>query len=239
MRKRKNRILQKAARKLVVRTSPQSVLSEQFRTLRTNIKFSKPEDELRTILVTSTFASEGKSTVSANLACLFAEEGKKVLLIDGDMRKPTVQYTFNVTNTTGFSSLLSKQSTVDDVIRISEIENLDIISSGPIPPNPSELLGGSKLVEVIEQCKQNYDLIIFDAPPILAVTDAQILANVVDGTILVIDAQYTERKATEKAVDVLKASDAKILGTVLNNVKSDKNSSYYYYNSYYGYSEKS
>lgn len=235
MRKRKKNIIQKAARKLVVRTSPQSVISEQFRTLRTNIKFSKPEEELRTLLITSTFASEGKSTISANLACLFAEEGKKVLFIDSDMRKPTVQYTFNLTNTTGMSSILSKQNTISEVIRPSEFANLDIISSGPIPPNPSELLGGSMLKEIIESCKMNYDLIIFDSPPILAVTDAQILANAVDGTILVIDSPYTDRKAAEKAIDVLKSSDAKIIGTVLNNVKADKNSSYY--NSYYGYGE--
>lgn len=239
MRKRKKIVLQKAARKLIVRTSSQSVISEQFRTLRTNIKFSKPDDELRTILVTSTFAGEGKSTISANLACLFAEEGKKVLFIDADMRKPTVQYTFNLTNTTGTSSVLSKQSSLFDVIRESEIPNLDIISSGPIPPNPSELLGGVVLKELIENCKKVYDLIIFDAPPILAVTDAQILANIVDGTILVIDSQATDKKATEKARELLQASNAKILGAVLNNVKADKNSSYYYYNSYYGSGENS
>ena len=239
MNKRKKNVLQKAARKLIVQLNPKSVISEQFRTLRTNIKFSKPEDELRTILITSTFASEGKSTVSANLACLFAEEGKKVLFIDADMRKPTVQYTFNLTNTTGASSVLSKQASLFDVIRPSEVPNLDIITSGPIPPNPSELLGGTVLKKIIESCKDIYDLIIFDAPPIIAVTDAQIIANTVDGTILVIDSQATDKKATEKACELLEASNAKILGAVLNNVKADKNSSYYYYNSYYGYGENS
>lgn len=235
MTKRKKNVLRKVARKLVTQTDPKSVISEQFRTLRTNIKFSKPTDELRSILITSTFAGEGKSTISANLACLFAEEGKKVLFIDTDMRKPTVQYTFNLTNTTGTSSVLSKQAAIDEVIRQSEIPNLDIITSGPIPPNPSELLSGPLLKEIIENCKNMYDLIIFDAPPIIAVTDAQIIANIVDGTILVIDSQATDKRATEKACELLEASNANILGAVLNNVKADKNSSYYYDNSYYRY----
>ncbi|MGX9133213.1 CpsD/CapB family tyrosine-protein kinase [Rummeliibacillus sp. JY-2-4R] len=234
MRKKKKLKLQQAARKLIVRKNPQSYISEQFRTLRTNIKFSKPADELQTILVTSSFANEGKSTISANLACLFAEEGKKVLFIDSDMRKPTVQYTFNLTNTTGISSVLSKQSKLNEVIRRSGIPNLDIITSGPIPPNPSELLGGKMLSEIINYSKEKYNIIIFDAPPILAVADAQILANAVDGSILVINSQETDRKAAEKAVEVLKSSNAQILGTVLNNVKVERSS--YYYNSYYSYS---
>lgn len=237
-RKKKKNILQKAARKLIVQTTPKSPIAEQYRTLRTNIKFSKPAEDLRSILITSTFASEGKSTTSANLACLFAEEGKRVLFIDADMRKPTVQYTFHLTNTTGTSSVLSKQENVGEVIRQTDIPNLDIITSGPIPPNPSELLGGRMLSEMIDQYKKIYDLIIFDAPPLLAVTDAQIIANAVDGTILVIDSQTTDKKAAEKATEVLKTSNATILGAVLNNIEADKNSSYYYYNSYYGYSNE-
>ena len=233
-RKNKKNTLKEIARKLVVITDPKSVVSEQFRTTRTNINFSKPDGELTTLLVTSSLPAEGKSTVSANLACLFAQEGKKVVLIDADMRKPTVHYTFHLTNTIGLSNVLTKKTTVMDALKETDIEKLKIITSGPIPPNPADLLSAVSMDDIIEELKKEFDLILFDAPPVLSVTDAQILANKSEGTILVISAGSSDKNSVLKAKELLSASKAKIIGTVLNNYKLEKD---HYYYQYYGTTE--
>ena len=229
MAKKKNKRLQQIARKLVVLTNPKSIVSEQFRTTRTNINFSMPDGELKTLLITSSLQGEGKSTSSANLSCLFAQEGKKVLLIDADMRKPTVHYTFHITNTIGLSNILTKKVTVQEATKETYIENLSIITSGPIPPNPAELLSGKMMDEMLEGLKEQYDIIVFDAPPLLSVTDAQILANKSDGTVLVINAGSTDKDSALKAKELLQVSKAKVLGTILNNFKLEKDHYYYHY----------
>lgn len=231
---KKNKSLQQVARKLVVLTDPKSFVSEQFRIARTNINFSKPDGELRTLLFTSSIQAEGKSTSSANLACLFAQEGKKVILIDADMRKPTVQYTFHLTNTIGLSNILTRKVSVLESVKETDVENLSIITSGPIPPNPAELLSGKAMDDMIEELKEHYDLIIFDAPPLLSVTDAQILANKSEGTVLVISSGSTDKESALKAKDLLTVSKAKIIGTILNNYKVEKD---HYYYQYYGNGE--
>lgn len=230
-RKRKKQNIQLLPRKLIVRTNPKDVISEQFRTIRTNIKFSMPQTNLKTILVTSSATSEGKSTISANLACLFAEEGKRVLLIDSDLRRPTMHFTFRVNNTVGLSNILTLQSILDEAIKHTEIPCLDIITSGPIPINPAELLGSTSFEVTLNLLKETYDMIILDAPPILAVTDAQLIAAQTDGTILVVDTGVTKKEAASKAKELLEAAHAKILGVVMNNFKMEK-SQYSY--SYYG-----
>ncbi len=227
--KKKHQRLQQIARKLIVRTNPKSVVSEQFRTLRTNIKFSMPINELKTILVTSSSMSEGKSTISANLACLFAEEGHKVLLIDADLRKPTMQYTFRVNNAVGLSNILTLQTILGEAIKQSEIPNLDLLPSGPIPVNPAELLGSKAMTTTMERLRHTYDYIVFDAPPVLAVTDAQLIANQSDGTILVLNSGITKKEAARKTLDLLQGSKTKILGVVLNNYKLEKEHDYYAY----------
>lgn len=231
---KKKKNLKELARKLVVRTSPKSFVSEQFRSARTNINFSKPDGELTTLLITSSVQAEGKSTTSANLSCLFAEEGKRVILIDGDMRKPTVHYTFKLTNTIGLSNVLTKKVPVMEAVKETEQENLHIITSGTIPPNPAELLSAETMDAMIAELKEHYDLIIFDAPPVLSVTDAQILANKCDGTVLVISSGETDKNSVLKTKELLLASQAKILGTVLNNFKLEKD---HYYYQYYGNAE--
>lgn len=231
---KKTKSLQQVARKLVVITDPKSFVSEQFRTARTNINFSKPDGELTTLLFTSSLQAEGKSTSSANLACLFAQEGKKVILIDADMRKPTVHYTFHLTNTIGLSNILTKKTPVMEALKETTIENLQIITSGPIPPNPAELLSAKSMDEMIEELRKHFDLIIFDAPPVLSVTDAQILANKSEGTVLVISAGATDKNSVLKAKELLTASKAKIIGTVLNNFNLEKD---HYYYQYYGTEE--
>lgn len=228
-RKRKKQNSQLFPRKLIVRSNPKTFISEQFRTIRTNIKFSMPQINLKTILVTSSATSEGKSTISANLACLFAEEGKKVLLIDSDLRRPTMHFTFRVNNSIGLSNILTMQSMLDEVIKHTEIPCLDIITSGPIPVNPAELLGSTSFEVTLNLLKETYDMIILDAPPILAVTDAQLIAAQTDGTILVVDTGVTKKEAATKAKELLEAAHAKILGVVMNNYKMEKSQYYYSY----------
>jgi len=231
---KKKKIIQQMARKLITRANPKSFVSEQYRTVRTNINFSVPDKELQTLLFTSASPGEGKSTTASNLAFTFASEGKRVILIDADMRKPTVHYTFHLTNTIGLSNLLTRKAALQDVIKDSSTDNLHIITCGPIPPNPAELLGSKTMNQMIEDLKSVYDLIIFDAPPVLSVTDSQILSNKCEGTVLVVSAGETEKESASKAKDLLLSSKANIIGTVLNNFTLGKEHHYY---QYYGTSE--
>lgn len=227
---KKRKAKQSVARKLVTQSNSKSIVSEQFRTLRTNINFSMPDEELKTILFTSAIPGEGKSTISANIAVIFAQQGKKVLLIDADMRKPTTHYTFNRMNATGLSNLLIRDWDIDEVIQHTNINGLDLITSGPITPNPTELLSSKRMDKLIEQLSKRYDMIIFDAPPVLSVTDAQILAHRCDGTILVLHANKTEKSSVVKAKESLVSSQANIIGAVLNNYVMEKD--HYYYLNY-------
>lgn len=221
--------IQSTRRKLITKLNPKSPISEQYRTIRTNIEFSSVDDEIRSIMVTSSGPGEGKSTTTANLAVVFAQQGKRVLLIDADLRKPTVHYTFGITNTFGLTNVLTRQMELKDAIKTTNEELLNVLPSGPIPPNPAELLSSRGMKEFFEEAKDAYDMLIFDTPPVLAVTDAQILSNQCDGTVLVISSGRTEIEAATKTRELLEAANGKILGVVLNNKKMNKNSNYYYY----------
>ena len=234
MKKRKKQPLQSVARKLVANENPKSIVSEQFRTVRTNINFSTPDKELKTLLITSTSPGEGKSTTAANVAIVFAQEGKRVLLVDADMRKPTMHYTFHTTNTTGLSNLLTKQWSLEEVTKVTEIDGLHLMTCGPIPPNPAELIGSKSMESLLVELQSAYDLVIFDAPPLLSVADAQILSNKCDGTILVVNTGKTEKDNVIKAKESLDSSKAKILGVVMNNFNLEKD---HYYYQYYGNEE--
>lgn len=216
-------------RSLITSKDPKSPISEQYRTIRTNIQFSSVDKEMKTIVVTSAGPSEGKSTTVANLAVAFAQQGKKVLLVDADLRKPTVHYSFNITNTFGLSSALTKQSKLEDVIKESLEENLYVLTSGPIPPNPAELLGSKAMELFMEQVQDDFDVVLYDTPPLLAVTDAQIMASKCDGTILVVSSGKTETEQAVKAKELLAAANSHIIGVVLNNKKLQSNNYYYYY----------
>ncbi|CAH0346453.1 CpsD/CapB family tyrosine-protein kinase [Bacillus sp. CECT 9360] len=216
-------------RKLITRLNPKSPISEQYRTIRTNIQFSSVDKDIRAILVTSPGPSEGKSTTVANLAVVYAQQGKKVLLVDADLRKPTVHYTFNLTNTFGLTTVLAKQANLTDTVVQTNEEKLFVLPSGPIPPNPAELLGSKAMDDLIEDILQEFDIVLFDSPPVLAVTDAQILANRCDGTILVVSSGKTEFEQAAKAKESLLSVNGTILGAILNNKKVKKDQ-YYYYN---------
>jgi capsular exopolysaccharide synthesis family protein len=217
-------------RSLITKFNPKSPISEQYRTIRTNIEFASIDKELRSLIVTSSGSSEGKSSTTANLGVVFAQQGKRVLLIDGDLRKPTVHYTFKLDNRTGLSSVLVGEKTLEDSVKETDLPNLDILTSGPIPPNPSELLGSNAMKKMLQIALDGiYDVILFDTPPVLAVTDAQILANICDASIVVARSEQTEYEAIRKAKELLEQAQAKLLGIILNDVLQKKSSTYYYY----------
>lgn len=214
---------------LITLINPKSPISEAYRTLRTNISFAAVDEKLQVIMVTSAGQGEGKSTTSANLAVVQAESDKRVLLIDADLRKPTVHRIFHISNRWGLTSLLSGQTTLQDVITDTGVTNLHVIPSGIIPPNPSEMLASNKMKQLLEQLREAYDVIIIDTPPSLAVTDAQIMATRSDGVIMVVEAGSVKREMAMKAKANLEHVQARILGVVLNNIERKESESYYYY----------
>ncbi|WP_110927023.1 CpsD/CapB family tyrosine-protein kinase [Bacillus massiliglaciei] len=218
-----------ARRKIIASSNPKSPISEQYRTIRTNIQFSVADKEMRSIIVTSSGPGEGKSTTAANLAVVFAQQGKHVLLIDADLRKPTVHYTFNLPNTYGMTNVLTKRMVLSEAVVETEEKNLYVLSSGPIPPNPAELLGSKAMKDLLEELHETFDVIVMDTPPVLAVTDATILSNICDGTILVVSSGKTETEQALKAKELLGTVNSNLLGVVLNNKKVEKNNYYYYY----------
>jgi capsular exopolysaccharide synthesis family protein len=228
-RKDSGNVFQLKNRSLISLINPKSPIAEQFRTVRTNIQFSSVDTDLQTILVTSPGPAEGKSTISANLAVVFAQQGKRVLFIDADLRKPTAHYTFQIENHVGLSNVLTRQATLDGAVKSTDQNNLWVLTSGPIPPNPSEILCSRGMEALLEKAKNEYDVIIFDSPPVLAVTDAQVLSNLADGVVLVVSSGKTEIESAKKAKELLESAKAKILGAVLNNKKVQDSNYYYYY----------
>ncbi|HEY8890092.1 MAG TPA: CpsD/CapB family tyrosine-protein kinase [Clostridium sp.] len=224
---------------LITFKEPNSPISETYRTLRTNIQFSSFDKKIKTLLVTSSGPGEGKTTTSSNLAMVMAQSGNKTLLIDCDQRKPQVHKVFGFSNEKGLSNILVNENEIDTNIGIHETiqPNLFVLSSGTRPPNPAELLGSTKMKNFIEELKKSYDFIILDTPPIVMVTDAQILAQYTDGCLLVICSGEAERDLVIKAKGLLEKVNAKILGTVLNKVDSKKKG-YYHYQYEYGETSK-
>jgi protein-tyrosine kinase len=215
-------------RNLITHSNSRSPISEQYKTIRTNVQFSSDQG-IRSIVVTSSGPGEGKSTTVANLAVTFAQQGKKTLLIDGDMRKPTVHYTFRIENQSGLTNVLTKRVELSKCIQKTEIDHLSVLTTGPIPPNPAELLGSQGMKDVLHSALESFDMILIDTPPVLAVTDAQILANQCDGTILVVKSGETPVDAAIKAKELLVSANGKLLGSVLNQKKIQDSNYYYYY----------
>lgn len=216
---------------LVTALNPKAPISEAYRTLRTNVQFSAIDDQIKVLMVASAQAGEGKTTTVSNLAVTYAQEGKKVLIIDTDLRKPTLHQVFAVSNHAGLSSVLAGRYPVGEVLQKTSIDNLDVLSSGPVPPNPSEMLGSRKMISLLEELSERYDILLFDTPPVLAVTDAMIISSLCDGVILVVNSGKVKKDLVKKAKAQLEHVNARILGVVLNNLQLDKNqsSNYYYY----------
>ncbi|MDR2833668.1 MAG: CpsD/CapB family tyrosine-protein kinase [Streptococcaceae bacterium] len=215
---------------LITLTQGYSAIAEQFRTVRTNVQFSNIDKELKTLVLTSAGPSEGKSTTAANLAVVFANSGKRVLLVDADLRKPTVALTFKAHNVKGLSSLLfDRKIDFHKIVQRSTVSNLSILPSGPRPPNPSEILGSQRMEEVIRDLQKSFDLIIFDMPPVATVTDAQILSAKTDGTLLVVRERKTKKQDLMDAKRLLEIAKANVIGVVYNAAKKTRDSQYYYY----------
>ncbi|MBK9332855.1 MAG: polysaccharide biosynthesis tyrosine autokinase [Ignavibacteria bacterium] len=220
----------------IVANKPKSPPSEAFKALRTRIQYSKLEETpLKTILLTSSVPSEGKTTISINLAGSLAQMEKKVLLLDCDLRKPRVHNVFEIDRFPGLSDYLFSNATLEEITRQTKLENLDVITSGTIPPNPSELLASKQMKDFLEKMKLKYDFIVIDSPPYISVTDAEILFRIADGTILVLKAGSTPSDAFYRTSEKLTSLDPhNFLGVVFNNF-SFKSAYGYYYNYYYYY----
>ncbi|MCW9098519.1 MAG: polysaccharide biosynthesis tyrosine autokinase [Ignavibacteriaceae bacterium] len=219
----------------VVQKRPDSIPSEAFRALRTRIQFSRVNTEsLKTILITSSAPQEGKTTIAVNLAGSFAHSKKKVLLIDCDLRKPAVHKLFGRERIPGLIDYLTGNAKLDEVLIQSEVANLSYITSGTIPPNPAEMLDSQEMRAFLKKMRDDYDLIILDSPPIIAVTDSEILTSMVDGTLLVVSASNTEIEMMERSVELIRRENTQFLGTVLNNFSYKAGyGSYYKYYYYY------
>lgn len=227
---------------LVVLARAQSPVSEAFRALRTNIRFSRVGQELRSLVVTSAGPGEGKTTVAANLAVVLAQSGQRVLLVDADMRRPTVHKRFQLVNNLGLSSLMLADEPTNPLVlerhlQPGPVENLHILTSGPIPPNPAELLSTAFARSIFDYLESGVDIVIYDSPPALTVTDAVILASRADAVLQVVRAGVTRRDVTLRCREVLQRVGANVLAPVLNRVKASDMSHYHYYsaNSKYSY----
>lgn len=229
LRKKNGNLLDYGQRNLITLANPKSPISEQYRTIRTNLEFTSIGQKLQMITVTSASNGEGKSTTAANLAVVYAQLGKRVLLIDCDLRKPTAQLTFNLSSQAGLSTILVGRSSIDRAIQPTGVERLSLLTAGPIPPNPTELVASEQMVALLEDVRRQYDIVILDAPPMMQVADARLLAKVADGTILVIGCENSDRQLVLKAKEQLERTGTHILGLVLNKRKSGRRSHYYAY----------
>jgi len=228
----------KAPDKLVVVAAPRSPISEAFRTLRTNIQFASVDRPIHRLLVTSPSPANGKSLVAANLAIVMAQAGQSVILVDSDLRRPTLHKVFELSSEAGLTNglLAELNPDIDGYLLPTSVENLQLLACGPLPPNPSELLGSQRMRKLVERLQQQADIIIFDSPPILAVTDAAVLAGQVDGVLLVIEAGATREAEARRALEELSKVEAPVLGTILNKVPVRRRGGYgyyYYYQHYY------
>lgn len=214
--------------KLVTLADPRSPVAEAYRSLRTNLEFSSLDEPLRTMVVTSPTPEAGKSTTLANLAVTMAQAGKQVILVDCDLRRPSLHDIFGVSNTSGLTSVILDDTTSTQPLRETGVAGLRLLTSGPLPPNPAELLGSRRMADLIQVLRDQADMVLFDAPPVIAVTDAAILASQVDGVLLVLHAGVTRREHAQRARAALDKVNARLVGTVLNNVKLDT-SLYGYY----------
>lgn len=217
---------------LFVHDDPKSPIAESMRILRTNLQYVTATGPLDTLLITSPSPSEGKTLMSSNLAATYALAGVSTIVVGVDLRKPTIHRVFNRSNTVGVTSVLVGQATLDEAIVDTDVAGLRLLPAGPVPPNPAELLGSKAMRNMIAQLTERADMVIFDAPPVLAVTDASLLATMVAGTLLIVDISRTNREMAKRAKEQLDQVRANVVGLVANRIDS-KASEYYYYYEYY------
>ena len=220
---------------LITANAPRSPVAEAYRLVRTNLEFASIDHPLKTVLVTSSNPREGKSTTAANLATVLAQGGKRVILIDADLRKPSLHRIFGVINRVGITNALVRGiEDADRYLQRTAVDGLRLLTSGPMPPNPAEVLSSTRFTDLLEKLKPLADVLIIDSPPVLAVTDPMIIAGRVDGTLLIVDSKKTRSEALRSAVEALSKSGTYMLGGVLNKVGTRAGGYYYYYQSGYG-----
>ena len=226
----------KIAERLITHLKPKSHISEAYRALRTQLQYSKTDDPARTILVSSPGPGEGKSTSVANLAIALAQMGSKVILVDTDLRRPVLHNLFNLSREVGLTNYLVGNEPLTSIVKVTEIENLHMITTGILPPNPSEMIGSKRMREFLQEIKQEFEYVLFDSPPMIAVTDALVLAPLVDGVVVVLRSGKTDRDAALRTFELLQNVRGRALGVLLNDVSaSNMYGSYYYYYYYYYY----
>ena len=210
----------------IVDKLPKSITAESYRSLRTNIQYSSIDKQVKTLVVTSSNAGEGKSTVAGNLAYTFFQSGKRVLIIDCDLRKPSLHRKFNVSNEVGLTDVLVGTSELNKVMKKID-DNLYLLTTGTLPPNPAEIIGSNTMENFLEECKINFDYIILDTPPILPVTDSKLLAIKADATVLVVRSEISKLKHVSQAFKELGKVNANVIGTILNDVEVHSERLYY------------
>jgi capsular exopolysaccharide synthesis family protein len=215
---------------LISDMDPKSPVVEAYRTLRTNLRYASAGSELRSVLVTSPGPGEGKSTTTANLACVIAQSGKRVIAVSADLRKPTLRRYFGMQdNGRGLSNILIGEATLDDCLIPTAEKNLMVLTAGPKPPNPAELLDTERMRALVQELEERADMVLFDAPPVIAVTDALIVAPLVDGVLMVINVGTVPRELAKRSKEQFEAVGARLLGVVLNRVDARGGYGYYYY----------
>lgn len=218
---------------VVTLTHPKSPVSEAYRTLRTNLQFSNVDGDLKTISITSSGPAEGKTTTLCNVAETFAQSGKRTLVIDADLRKPRVHKVFKLSNVVGLTNVLTGQEKLEDVLQLTG-SDIKVLTSGPIPPNPSELIESHAMKQLLETLSQLFDVILIDTPPVGVVTDGAIMAGMVDGTILAVASHKTQIDGAKRAKQLLEQVNARILGVVMTMMPISKKGYYgYQYYEYY------
>lgn len=217
--------------KYLIKDNPTSPIAEAYRKIATNIEFSNIDNEIKTIMITSAKQDEGKTTTICNLVMVMTELKKKILLIDLDLRKPTVHKVFKVSNKLGLTDILIHKDDYKPYLH-NVYPGLDVLTTGMIPANPTEIINSKALKELIKEMSKSYDYIFIDAPPVMLVSDPITISTYSDAVILAIEHGKTEKELAKKAVESLKQVNANIIGAVLNNIPVSKQSNYYYYRSY-------
>lgn len=217
--------------KYLIKDNPTSSIAEAYRKIATNIEFSNIDNEIKTIMITSAKQDEGKTTTICNLVMVMTELKKKILLIDLDLRKPAVHKTFKISNKQGLTDILINKDDYKSYLH-NVYQGLDILTTGMIPANPTEIINSKALKELIKEMSNNYDYIFIDTPPVMLVSDPITISTYSDAVILAIEHGKTEKELAKKAVESLKQVNANIIGAVLNNIPVSKQSNYYYYRSY-------
>ncbi len=212
---------------LITLTDPRSPVSEAYRSLRTNLSFYSLDNPLRSLVVTSPAAAEGKSTAIANLAVTMAQSGRKTILVDCDLRRPSLHTLFDLQSEPGLTDMILDEGGEPN-LQQTNVENLWLLASGPKPPNPADLLGSRKIDQLLEKLHEKADMVLFDAPPVIAVTDAAVLGAKVDGVLLVINAGKTRRDHAERAKALLEKAKVRIIGATLTNAPKDSVMGDYY-----------